>query len=234
MITSLWLCVVGPPPAAALPQWAYGYGRMAVTEDLSSVCEGILNSLQCARAIEKYQQARPGARFRRSRDVVTITLEDGQSVSLRDEFSKNANGEATKRKSYSYIEFLPQMKQHLVHVQHYEGHCFWLVDARSGSKTEICGVPIRAPSGRRFACYYSSLEDPSSIEVWRITANGFQREMAFTPVGWVPTDLVWLGDDSIRIAKESYEGEPLGDALVNRTGSNWVCEEGNRKRGRDD
>jgi hypothetical protein len=149
-------------------------------------------------------------------------LEDGRSVSLRDDWSDKGGGKAYRTRAYSYIEFVPQLRQHLVHVQYYEGGCFYLVDAKSGNKTEICGVPIVSAKARRFACYVADLETGSSVEVWRIRATEFQREWVFEPTDWVPAGLVWLSDDSIRISKEDFEGREVDHAVVTRRGSAWV------------
>jgi hypothetical protein len=190
---------------------------MAVTEKLSGVCSGIFNSGECARAIEAYQRRRSKGRFRRRGNTLSIALEGGKSVLLRDYWSDVDHG-----RDYSYIEFIPQINQHLVHVQYYEGRSFWLVDAKSGKRTEICGVPILAPHGGRFACYDANEEDGSSVEIWRITTSGFRREWVFDQMDWVPAGLMWINDDSIRIPKETFGRGTLGDAIAIRQGKQWV------------
>lgn len=217
VIASFWLCAVPPQSASGPSQWYVGYGRMAVTQELAAVCAGILNSMDCARAIESYQQPRCSGRFRRSGETLRIPIESGKPVFLRDQWGDGAAGRA-----FSYIEFIPEIKQHLVHVQYYEGGCFWLVDAKSGNKTEICGVPILAPRRSRFACYQANWETGNSVEIWRIRGSGFDREWAFEPTDWAPAELVWLSEHSIRVSKEDFEGRELSGAIATRNGGVWA------------
>ena len=212
----VWLGVAGLQSAGGPPQWSSYTGRMAVTDKLAAVCRGIFNTGDCARAIETYQRPLLKGQFRRSGNTLIIPIEGSKSVVLRDYWSDVSHG-----RDYSYIEFVPQIGQHLVHVQYYEGQSFWLVDAKSGKRTEICGVPILAPNGSRFGCYDANAEDGSSVEIWRITTSGFRREWVFDQMDWVPGGLVWLNDNSIRILKEDFGGRGLGAAIASRQGSVW-------------
>jgi hypothetical protein len=191
---------------------------MALTETLAKVCTGILNSGECAEAIERYQAPRYKGRFKRIGRTLTITLENGKSVSL----TSSPPGTESNYKCYNYVEFIPSILQHLVHVQYDEIHSFYLIDSRTGNKTEICGVPILTQQRDRFACDLADLAYQSLIEIWRITANGFHREWLFEPVGWLPGRLTWLNGDTIRVKKEDEKGLSMGYEVFTRSGEKWI------------
>jgi hypothetical protein len=213
----LWLCALPVPLPADPAQWDIGYGRMAVTETLAKVCIGIRNSEECAAAIERYQAPRYKGRFKRIGRTLTITLENGKSVSLTSSPRETESG----FKSYNYIEFIPRIGQHLVQVQYYEGGSFYLVDAKTGSKTEIGGVPILAPRGNLFACFHANLEIGSSIEIWRVTGSGFHREWLLEPIEWLPDNITWLNDETIRIDKTDVQSGSAGFEVFTRSGEKW-------------
>jgi hypothetical protein len=205
------------PLSATPPQWDIGYGRIAVTNSLARVCASIRNSEDCANAIEKYQLPRSQGRFQRRGRTLEIALESGKTLSLT-----NSPPGAKNYKRFGYIEFLPAIGQHLIHVQYSEMQSFCLIDSKTGKESDSCGVPVLAPRGERFACDQANLEYSSSIEIWRITTQGLQREWRLDNLGWLPGAITWLTDDTIRVAKEDERGRSVGYEVFTRYRGRWL------------
>lgn len=210
------------PPATFAAEtglWNPSYGRLAVSQNLAIRCRDAKDADDCAKAIERHQASQ--GRFRRSGDLLTVPVLDGRPVELRD-FPREKVGTIPDDKvsRYGYIEFLPSIGQHLVHVSGYEGTEFLLIDAKTGAKTLIFGLPIPSPGGKRVACRFVNWAvDAQRVEVWARTARGFEMEWAHD-TKWVPGFPEWLAEDAFRVERVG-EGE-TGFETFSKLGSGWV------------
>lgn len=206
--------------SAAKPgRWNPSYGRLAVTQDLSSPCRDAKEADDCAKAIERHQASQ--GRFRRSGDLLTVPVSGGRQVELQDAPKEKVGTIPDAKVSrYGYIEYLPSIGQHLVHVSGYEGTEFLLIDAKSGAKTLIFGLPMPSPSGKRVACRVVNWAvDAQGVEVWARTASGFVKEWAHE-TKWVPGFPEWFAEDAFRVERVG-EGE-TGFGTFRRSGGGWV------------
>jgi len=199
--------------------WNPSYGRLAVTQKLAVQCRDSKDADDCAKAIEHHMASQD--RFRRSGDLLTVLVPGGRQVELLDVPKEKVGTIPDDKVSrYGYIEFLPSIGQHLVHVSGYEGTEFLLIDAKSGAKTLLFGLPMASPDGQRVACRWVNWAvDAQRVEVWARTPKGFEREW-FRDTKWVPGEPEWLTADTFRVNRVG-EGES-GFETFSRSGSGWT------------
>ena len=224
MRIALQLAVVllasGPALAGeAAPPWSPFYGRLAVTDSLAAACAGIVNTFECARAIERVQLGQAHAPATRHGETLTIAAGGRKLVRLRDRDTDTAEVEA-----YRYMEYVPQLKQHLVLVQHYESVSYLLIDASTGTRTHIVGVPLLSPHARRFVCVQNDMFD-HAIEVWRLTPQGLRRESVRGPEAWLPIEASWLEEHVLQIRQEEGEDPALRPRILHMRNGEWVVED---------
>jgi hypothetical protein len=177
---------------------------------LLGACEGLSNSFQCARAIEKSQiTGRSAGHFKR-RDGVLIIRTLAGGVSLSDHDQDNSDGYY-----YSYQKYLPDIRVHVLHVQLYEGSGFFVVHQKSGKTSPIDGFPIPSPDLQRFVAISNPGESgyyPNSVEIWNVKNGALQAEYRFEPAAarWSPTKAKWV--DSTTVSFDGECGAELGGA----------------------
>ena len=205
-------------PAGETGPWNPSYGRLAVSQNLAVQCRAATDADDCAKAIEHHQASQ--GRFRRSGDLLTVLVPDGRQVELLDVPKERVGTIPDDKVSrYGYIEFLPSIGQHLVHVSGYEGSEFLLIDAKTGAKTLIFGLPMPSPAGRRVACRFLNWAvDAQRVEVWARTPQGFEKEWA-QDTKWVPGFPEWLAEDAFRV--ERVGAGETGFETFSRSGSGW-------------
>jgi hypothetical protein len=113
---------------------------------------------------------------------------------------------------YRYRALLPEIAQHLVRMDFYEGGGWLLVDAVTAEQTRVLGPPVVAPDRGRFVATSVDLEagyDPNGIQVWSL-ARGFPRLEWGLDGGdaWGASDAVWIDARTVELTRH-----------VNATGS---------------
>jgi len=107
--------------------------------DLDKICSQLLNSYECAQAVERVQLKKYAKFVSRQNDTLTIKLKDGTSVAL----------ENLDQVFYSFRDFFKNENSAVVDVQYYEGGEYLIIDIRNGKRTttediaKIFPVPSR-------------------------------------------------------------------------------------------
>lgn len=87
------------------------YAGPAVDDHLNELCRGIHGSAGCADVIEKYQLSKRVRGIARAGNRLSIQLADGRRVTFADKKVEDPEG-----MSYRYIQYLPSIGFHLIHV----------------------------------------------------------------------------------------------------------------------
>jgi hypothetical protein len=170
-----------------------------VYKALLTHCEGIQNTLQCARAIEQAQAKGNSARYF-EREKLVLRIRTGKKVvTLRDR--SNGNGDDAL---YSYLAYLPELQ---LHVQFYEGDVYAIVHQKSGELAHVDGFPLISPDRKRFVTISNGGESgyyPNSIEVWRVQNGLMRSEYRYEPSVqvWGPKAAAWTDSATIAIEGE--------------------------------
>jgi hypothetical protein len=176
------------------------------TARLNDLCQGLLNSYECAQAIERAQLPRYPRQTARDQDRLKLTLKNGKTVIL-----KNTPG--VSGVSYSFRDYLPDLGYFLVHVQLWEGDAYLMVNDRTGQRRFIHDLPIISPDKTRLVTISMDLEaqyNPNAIQVWRLTPGKMVREWSRDIKGWGPAGGAWLDNDTISLIKKIPKGDYSG------------------------
>jgi hypothetical protein len=205
--------------AAETGPWNSSHVRLAVTQALSIQCRAAKDADECAKAIERSQESQ--GRFKRIDDLLAVLLPGGRQVELWDAPKEKVGTIPDDKISrHGYIEFLPTIGQHLVHVWGYEGTEYLLIDAKTGVRARVFGLPIPSPRGTWVACrFVNGSVDAQRVEVWVKAASGFERQWVHD-TKWTPGFPEWLAEDAFRVERVG-DGES-GFATFSRSGSGWV------------
>lgn len=106
---------------------------------------------------------------------------------------------------YRYRGLIPEIAQHLVQVDLYEGGGWLLVDAATTNQTQVLGPPVVAPDRNRFVATSVDLEagyDRNGIQVWSL-ARGFPRLEWGLDGGdaWGASDAVWVDAHTVEFTR---------------------------------
>lgn len=195
---------------------------MSYPELRATICDTILNSFRCARAIEARQRPRSEA-VTRSGDTLRLALAHEDTVGLVDR-----TGDHSDVVLYSYQEHWPDVGLYLVQVQYYEGSAFQLVNDRTGATTWLPDWPLRSPDGARFAVLSLDLEagyGPNTLQIWRLEDGQPLLLWEIAPDAWGPKDGEWAGPETLRLTQWGYcERMGLAPPVEERGPGGGYCE----------
>lgn len=151
----------------------------------------------------------------RTKGKLTLKLENGKSVTFRDEdrscADPNSDWEACV--SYGLIGFRPAERMFIVTKGYYEGHQVLLVGSRTGQTATLATSPQFSPSGKRLVSVDANTMDDRDydIAIWSTEAAEPARlEWQYSiPQGkpYFSFEFVrWLSDDRIELRAEGKDG----------------------------
>ena len=184
-----------PAPAAAVPVPAPlpdPYARCSAEPQAGAAA--------CAARVERELLAASGGGARRAGDTLYFRGRGGGALALGNDAT-----EGGRFVRYRYRALLPEIAQHLVQVDFYEGGGWLLVDAASTHQTHLIGPPVIAPGRGRFVATSVDLEagyDPNGIQVWSL-ARGFPRLEWGLDGGdaWGASDAAWIDDRTVEFTR---------------------------------
>ena len=191
--------VLAPTPATGAGSEDPAY------EKLLAVCVGILNTGDCARAIEaSHRDSAITKRFRRSGGSLSVATSK-RNFSFRD--GENTDGDI----QYSYIAYLEGPGIHVIRRQYGEGNEFTVLGDRDDRTQVVPGFPVLSPGATRFLSYSEAGEsgyNADALEVWRVTRGKLHREAKIEPdfSGCLIHEVRWLSEVVVRIAGEPSVG----------------------------
>lgn len=205
---------------------------LATNDKLNQLCEKIDNSYKCAQKIEQWSILHGQKGVKRSGRTLAIPLTDHPPLLLRntkcdDSFACYA---------YSYIEFLPAINYHLIHIQYYEGHAFLLISGETGKKTKIPATPHISPDAARFISIDSDyVYSFPGIFIYKMTPDGPELEYnykpeevmhTFTLVRWINSETIKLREYSSKHKKHctglNYAESATIPILLKKINNRWV------------
>ncbi len=154
----------------------------------------------CVARVERELVAASGGGVRRAGDTLHFRGSGGGRLALGNDA---AEGERFVR--YRYRGLLPEIGQHLVQVDLYEGGGWLLVGAATTDQTHVLGPPVVAPDRSGFVATSVDLEagyDPNGIQVWSL-ARGFPRLEWGLDGGdaWGASDAVWIDARTVEFTR---------------------------------
>jgi hypothetical protein len=188
------------------------------------LCRQILNSGQCAQAIEARQIPLSHGRVRRDNVVLHLRLTGGKMISVVND---TTGQEAT---DFSYLGASAAVGYYVLWAQHDEGSSIRLVNVRTGWSVIIDAMPVVSPDRHHIVTASQSQEryNPERLVVWYLEGDTLRREWALTPPdAWVPTKVRWLSNRSFEFVHTrawppgSFERQASDTAQVDSAG-HWT------------
>jgi hypothetical protein len=166
------------------------------------VCEGILNSRECAQAKESLLlRENPSAGVRRDGDRLLLELRDGRVHTAADVEAEDETGIW-----YNWVGAIGT-RFWVVHGQHLEGNVHLLVDRQTGREHPLWDVPW--PSEQRDRIFVGSLDlearyNPNGIQLFRVEPERVVLEYELAADDWGPANPRWRGSSVVEFEKVRY------------------------------
>ena len=178
------------PPPASLPNPYAACADLPQPEDTDA----------CAARVERGLLAASAGGARRAGDTLFFRGAGRGGLALASDTREG--GDFVR---YRYRALLPEIAQHLVQMDFYEGGGWLLVDAVTAEQTRVLGPPVVAPDRSRFVATSVDLEagyDPNGIQVWSL-ARGFPRLEWGLDGGdaWGASDAVWIDARTVEFTR---------------------------------
>jgi len=144
--------------------------------------------------------------FRDSPDVLSITTDDGGTVTFRNSSqTKEGLGDAY----YYLIDYHPEVNFWTVEMHGYEWMEWYAVSGANGNTTTTIGPPVPSPDGSRLLC---AMEDITAgfiyngIQIWNINEDQtLTLEFEDLEVPWGPLNAEWADESTVVFQKFAYD-----------------------------
>jgi hypothetical protein len=164
-------------------------GFVDVLDTINRSCADTSNTFECARAVEQYRLGKGVPGVTRVGKRLAIAVRNGTVVDLTD----MPDSGAEEYIGYTYSEHLACFGHHLVHRQMYDTDGYMLVNADTGARIDVPGVPVLAPDCQRLTVVSGLPFAGSVLQIWRLNETGRAiLEWGHQPdTDWTPGVVVW-------------------------------------------
>jgi hypothetical protein len=178
-------------------------GFVDVLDTIARSCGDTTNAYECAKAVEQYRLGKGVRGVSRTGKRLSVELGNGTVLDLTD----SPDPAADDYVAFTYTEFLGCFGYHLIRRQLQDGEKYLLVQAETGARIDVPGVPILSPECGRMVVV-SGLPDAGSVlQVWRWNENGrASQEWSYQPDSpWTPGTVVWKNTTQISMPYTSED-----------------------------
>ncbi len=220
-----WIVVLAMGYTSQVPASAY-IATEEIEEGVAECSGPNLNTLRCARGIERKLLAGNGNAIKRSDGVLEIHTAR-KTITLVDKHTDSWDDTVV----YSYLGLSKKLNSHILYVQYYEGGAYMVIHHYSAQIASPSGYPIASPDGKHFLSISEDMYagySPNNIEIWQVASGSFRKLASFDPE-WGPHRGSWLDYRRVRIDKHCYDSskdnpsglKPCGVARIERSDSIW-------------
>lgn len=186
----------------------------------SGLCDTILNTERCARAIEEHQLDQTSRVLRTQRGLCF----DG----LRSCVTRDTTTEFGDESRY-YLGTLDDPSFHVLWAQYTEGSAILLVHPSTGRRLWSDGIPVPSPSGELVAVASADLiagYNPNRLTILRARGDSLVELWSVEPEDWGPAGVRWISDARLLVETVALDTaghtETEGDSLVvERADGHW-------------
>jgi hypothetical protein len=164
-------------------------GFVEVLDTIERSCADTTNTYECAKAVEQYRLGKGVRGVTRVGKRLSIAVRNGLIIDLTDTPDPGADDYV----GYTYTEYLACFGYHLIHRQLQDGEAYLLVQAETGARIDVLGVPILADDCGRMAIASGLPHANSVLQIWRWNEGGRATlEWGYQPDSpWTPGTVVW-------------------------------------------
>jgi len=189
-------------------------GFVDVLDTINRSCADTSNTFECAKAVEQYRLGKGVSGVTRVGRRLSLVAKNGMVVDLTDTHDPSAEDYV----GYAYSEYLACFGHHLIHRQMYDTEGYMLVNADTGARTDVPGVPVLAPDCRRLAVASGLPFAGSVLQVWRLNETGrVVLEWGHQPDSeWTPGVVVWKSPVLLELPYTTADDPGTRRSLVSR------------------
>jgi hypothetical protein len=144
--------------------------------------------------VEKVLSAAVKKKFKQSKNILTLFLENGKTLDLKDV----ENGEAI---AFAFDDYLPSINHGLVQVvEGGESVEYSLVNFKNGKQKYIIGRPSVAASHKRIMAANEDMEasfSSNGFQLLTAQADSLVNNFTVETIGWAPIGIKWLSDNEL-------------------------------------
>ena len=171
--------------------------------EIEATCTGAEDAAHCGRLIEALQLPRLPGLARRNGNGLIVSLFPSGSKTFTD------SDDPVNGRSYSLWDYFDAINSVVLYVTIGDNANFALLQRATGRLVDLPAEPRLSPDRQRFAvadvcAQYCSNE----IAVWRVTRDGFRKELRWTPAAaWSDAGVTWRDADTLTI---EFDVDPAG------------------------
>lgn len=163
--------------------------------EIAQTCAGAEDAAHCGRSIETRQLARlPGLAVREGNALVVSLFPAGHATFTDDD-------DPVAGTSYSLWDYLDAINSVVLYVTAGDSSRFMLLQRATDRRVDLAAAPRVSPDRQRLVVADLCLERcTNEIVVWRISREGFRKELAWhAPERWSDGDASWRDASTIAI-----------------------------------
>ena len=163
--------------------------------EIRELCAQAEDASHCGRLIEQAQLKRLPGLARRERDQLFVALFPQGTATFTD------SDDPVKGRSYSLWDYLDGINSVLLYTTAGEKTTFTLLQRTTNRRYELPTEPQLSPDRQRLVT--ADVCGPrctNEIALWRITREGIQKELAWSPdPSWIDASAKWKDDQTLVI-----------------------------------
>jgi hypothetical protein len=171
--------------------------------EIAATCASAEDTAHCGRLIETLQLPRLPGLARREGNALIVSLFPSGSTTFTD------SDDPVNGRSYSLWDYLDGINSVVIYVTAGDNASFALLQRATGRLVDLPAEPRLSPDRQRFAVADVCAQHcANEIAVWRVTREGFRKELRWTPgAAWSDAGATWRDADTLAI---EFNVDPTG------------------------
>lgn len=175
--------------------------------EIETACTGAEDAAHCGRLIETLRLPRLPGLARRDGNKLIVSLFPSGSTAFTD------SDDPVNGRSYSLWDYLDGINSVVIYVTAGDNASFALLQRTTGRLVDLPAEPRLSPDRQRLAVVDVCAQHcGNEIAVWRVTRDGFRKELRWTPgTAWSDAGATWSDADTLQI---EFNVDPAGAAAT--------------------
>ena len=172
-------------------------------QEIVNLCGNAEDPAHCGRLIEEVQLKRLPNLARRDGNALLVSLYPSGTATYTD------SDDPVNGRSYSLWDYFDGINSVVLYVTVGDNASFSLLQRATGRLVDLPAEPRLSPDRQRFAVADVCAQHcGNEIAVWRVTRDGFRKELRWTPAtAWSDAGVTWRDADTLTI---EFNVDPAG------------------------
>jgi hypothetical protein len=167
---------------------------------------------RCAQVVETQQLLGVGSWIDRRNGEICFRLASRDQTCVADEDATEPDG-----RLFRYLGTLARPRYHVLWVQYYEGSSILLINAASGKRAFVDGVPIPSPDASYLAVGSADLDagyNPNRLSLWLVRDDALEKVWSIEPTDWSPGPIRWVGRTTLQVLRTRVDPQTGEDITL--------------------